>query len=56
MAVCPAPSEHLKIIRQGVDAWNEWRQKNPELKPDLHGANLRGANLSEANLSALLVQ
>jgi uncharacterized protein YjbI with pentapeptide repeats len=56
-----ADEEHLKIIRQGVDAWNEWRQKNHELIPDLseadlsevklNGANLSGANLCKANLS-----
>jgi hypothetical protein len=40
-----ADEEHLKIIRQGVDVWNEWRKKNPELIPDLSGANLAEANL-----------
>jgi hypothetical protein len=39
------PSEaHLQIIHQGLDVWNEWRQKNPELRP-----NLSGADLSEAH-------
>ena len=33
-----ADEEHLKIIRQGVAAWNDWRQKNPKLRPDLSGA------------------
>jgi hypothetical protein len=46
-----ADEEHLQIIRQGVDIWNEWRQKNPELIPDLSGADLSGANLGGANLS-----
>ena len=32
--------EHLQIIRQGVEVWNEWRQKNPELRPNLNGAIL----------------
>jgi hypothetical protein len=40
-----ADEEHLQIIQQGVDAWNEWRRKNPELIPDLTGANLYGAGL-----------
>ena len=49
--------EHLQIIRQGVDVWNEWREKNPELIPDLHRANLDGANLNRANLiQANLIQ
>jgi uncharacterized protein YjbI with pentapeptide repeats len=47
-----ADEEHLKIIRQGAAAWNDWRKKNPELlKPDLRGANLQGANLEGTNLS-----
>jgi hypothetical protein len=50
-----ANEEHLKILRQGVAAWNDWRKKNPELRPDLGGArftdeNLRGADLHAANL------
>jgi uncharacterized protein YjbI with pentapeptide repeats len=43
-----AAEEHLQIIYQGVDVWNEWRAKNPELVPDLSGANLGGANLRKA--------
>jgi len=42
--------EHLQIIRQGVHVWNEWRQKNPELKPDLREAHFKGADLREADL------
>jgi hypothetical protein len=45
-----AAEEHLQIFRQGVEAWNEWRQNNPESIPDLHEANLSGANLSRAYL------
>jgi hypothetical protein len=46
-----AAEEQLQIIRQGVDAWNEWREKNPKLlRPDLVKANLSRANLSGANL------
>jgi uncharacterized protein YjbI with pentapeptide repeats len=46
-----ANEEHLQIIGQGVAAWNEWRQKNPELFPDLREANLHKAYLSQAELS-----
>jgi uncharacterized protein YjbI with pentapeptide repeats len=45
-----ADEEHLQIIRQGVDVWNEWRQKNPKLKPDLRQADLRPVTLNGANL------
>ena len=48
--------EHLAKLLKGVDAWNEWREKNPDIQPDLSRADLiwahlRGAILSRANLS-----
>jgi hypothetical protein len=53
-----ADEEHLKIIRQRVDAWNDWREKipesksdgHPELKLDLSGADLSEAEVDEARL------
>jgi uncharacterized protein YjbI with pentapeptide repeats len=49
-----ADEEHLKILRQGVAVWNEWRQQNPEaLRPDLRGANLRDTNLTGADLRSV---
>jgi uncharacterized protein YjbI with pentapeptide repeats len=45
-----ANEEHLQIIRQGVDVWNEWRLDNLELRPDLSGADFSGADLSRADL------
>src|SRR5205809_410068 len=45
-----ANEEHLKILKEGVEAWNRWRQGN-EVIPDLIGADLIGANLSRANLN-----
>ena len=45
-----ANEEHFKILNQGVEAWNEWREKNPQRTPDLSGANLIMANLSGADL------
>lgn len=46
-----ANPEHLKVLRQGVTAWNQWRQKEPEIMPDLSGADLKKADLSRANLT-----
>ncbi|HHT9124255.1 MAG TPA: pentapeptide repeat-containing protein [Candidatus Brocadiia bacterium] len=46
-----ANEEHLKILRQGVDVWNRWREENPEIVPDLRGANLIGMDLCIADLS-----
>ena len=50
-----ANPEHVKILKQGVKAWNKWRWENPAERPslreaDLHGKNLRGLNLSDTNL------
>lgn len=59
-----ANQEQLEILKQGVNAWNNWRQSLHELDPkrtlidlpnvDLHGAklwkiNFVGANLWQAN-------
>jgi len=46
-----ANEEHLKILKQRVEAWNEWREKNPQITPDLSKANLIMADLSGANLN-----
>ena len=27
--------EHLDILKQGVDTWNQWRQEHPDIRPDL---------------------
>lgn len=32
-------------------AWNDWRQRNPDIVPDLRGANLIGFALGDADLS-----
>jgi hypothetical protein len=55
-----ANQEHLAILKQGVEPWNQWRRDNPDILPDLsyadlremhlEGAYLRRCNLLEANL------
>ncbi len=52
-----AVDEHLRILKQGVAAWNKWRASNPKIRPDLEVANLtgtdlRGADLKDADLGA----
>jgi uncharacterized protein YjbI with pentapeptide repeats len=42
--------EHFKRLTQGVDVWNAWREKHPDIRPDLSRANLSDAYLSNANL------
>ena len=51
-----ANDDHVALLREGVDAWNVWRDENRDTDPDLSGADLReayliGANLSGADLS-----
>ncbi len=61
-----ANPEHLAKLKEGVEAWNLWRQENPEVVPDLteaknlsyarlsrvdlHGADLTAADLSRTDL------
>ena len=45
-----ANPEHLAKLREGVAAWNAWRESNPDVRPDFRRADLRVADLSEANL------
>ncbi len=45
-----ANDEHVKILKQGVKAWNEWCGQFGE-EPHLEGANLEGANLQNAYLT-----
>ncbi len=48
----PRPDpKHLSILREGVEAWNEWRKRNPKLVPGLNGTDLRRGSFREANLS-----
>lgn len=41
-----ANPEHLDILRQGVEAWNQWREENPGIGVDLSGADLTGFDLA----------
>jgi TIR domain/Pentapeptide repeats (8 copies) len=46
-----ANDKHLARLKKSVNAWNTWRDENPEILPDLSDAYLSGANLSDAYLS-----
>jgi len=46
-----ADQRHLDILMQGVEAWNQWREEHPDIRPDLSGAMLQRAYLFRANLS-----
>lgn len=45
-------AEHLDILKQGTDSWNQWRQLHPKVLPALSGAQLHGMDLSGANLQS----
>jgi uncharacterized protein YjbI with pentapeptide repeats len=51
-----ANDEHVALLNQGAAAWNAWRDKNSNIRPDLTEADfsragLTGANLIKADLS-----
>ncbi|MDH3879600.1 MAG: toll/interleukin-1 receptor domain-containing protein, partial [Desulfobacterales bacterium] len=41
--------QHLEVLKQGVAAWNKWRNDNPAEEPDLAGAKLSKTDLRDAN-------
>ena len=43
--------EQLSLIKQGAKKWNQWREQNTGIKPDLSGADLREAQLQKIDLS-----
>ena len=46
-----ANRQHLDTLRQGIEVWNRWRERNPEVFPDLSHADLKGMALRGANLA-----
>ncbi len=51
-----ANPEHLDILNQGVEIWNQWRTESPDIVPVLSGTTFRegsyeGINLSSAKLN-----
>ena len=45
-----SPEQFKLIMEGGVRAWNERREKNPEVRPDLEAADLVRATLPGVNL------
>src|SRR5262245_20725160 len=46
-----ANDKHVALLKRDVAAWNAWRRKNPNIRPDLSNADLSNADLSGADLS-----
>lgn len=47
-----ANQEHLSKLKEGIEAWNQWRDEHSVFEPDLSGADLSGIYLINANLRA----
>lgn len=47
--------DHLEVLRQGVRAWNAWRESSSAERPLLAGANLEGANLEHVDLTEAIL-
>jgi len=45
-----ANQEHLDLLKQGAKVWNQWREKHPDIQPDLSRADLTNTHLAGANL------
>jgi uncharacterized protein YjbI with pentapeptide repeats len=47
-----ADEAQVKLLKEnGVEAWNEWRKRNPEIEPNIRNANFVGAELSGVDFS-----
>jgi len=46
-----ADNNQIAILSQGVEAWNKWREENPDVLIDLKNAKLMHMNLENANLA-----
>jgi hypothetical protein len=46
-----ANPDHLAKLKEGPEAWNQWREQNLDIRPDLSEADLRGADLSRRDLN-----
>lgn len=42
-------SRHVEMLRSDLNQWQEWRDKNPNLRPDLSKVSLRGAHLDNVD-------
>ncbi len=49
-ALLKSNPEHIAILKQGVEVWNKWREKNPNVFVNLENMDLSGIDLSKANL------
>jgi uncharacterized protein YjbI with pentapeptide repeats len=48
-------AEHLSILKQGIDVWNDWRRANPGTQADFTGVNFESADLAGVDFSNALL-
>jgi hypothetical protein len=48
-----ANTEHVHLLKQGVEVWNRWMEDHGDTEPDLSQMNLKGENLSCANFTGV---
>jgi uncharacterized protein YjbI with pentapeptide repeats len=42
--------EHVAMLKYGIRPWNDWRDSNPQIRPDLSDADLNRLSFQKANL------
>ncbi|MGB6990649.1 MAG: toll/interleukin-1 receptor domain-containing protein [Candidatus Sulfotelmatobacter sp.] len=47
-----ANPQHLFLLQDGVEGWNQWRRENPDVRPNLREADLSRADLRDAHLAS----
>lgn len=47
--------EQVELLKQGVEAWNQWRRNHPEIIPDLSESNITRLDLSGINFSRAIL-
>lgn len=50
-----ANPKHLKILEQGMEVWNQWREDNPEIRPDLSQVNLSRSTLTNYRIVGSII-
>ncbi len=48
-----ANQEHVDLLKQGVEVWNQWREDFPNIYPDLSDAHLTETTLDRSNLDGV---
>ncbi|MCB2146905.1 MAG: toll/interleukin-1 receptor domain-containing protein [Deltaproteobacteria bacterium] len=46
-----ANPEHVELLKQGVEAWNRWKDEHQKIRPDLSNTSLNGLDLCNYELS-----